>query len=111
MKKLGRLFLLAALACAGVPGPLGIDLDVGTIRIENHSSIMLIEVNIHRCEQTAWGANRVADQVIGPGQSREFELAPDCYDVRVVSTTGEEAFFLDLTLKGGTGLTLRIIDG
>lgn len=109
MKKLACLFLMAALACGGGESPF--DLDVGTIRVENHSSDALTEVYISLCEQTARGANRIADHVIGPGQSREFELEPNCYDVRAVTITDEEVYFLDLTLMGGTVLILRIIDG
>jgi hypothetical protein len=111
MKTLACLLLMAAVACGGSESPFAIDLSVGTIRIENHSSVALVEVNISHCEVPGWGANRIADHVIGSGQSREFELAPNCYDVRAVTTTGEEVIFADLALVGGKGLTLRIIDG
>ena len=107
MKRLiaGTLFLLVA--CSGSEGPTGPNSETGTIRILNSSSISLVEVNISRCDVPVWGANRIATP-IGIGQSRDFALAPNCYDVRVVGSTAGEVQFFDLTLVGGTVLPITI---
>ena len=110
MKRLLSYCLLAALACGGTGGPIDPLDDNGIIRILNRSSIAIVEVNISRCELAEWGANRLAGS-IGPGQSRDFELPPNCYDVRAVGTTTEEVHFFDLALTRGNMLILEIGDG
>lgn len=110
MKRLFALFLLAALACGESGGPTGPDGETGVIRIRNNSAIGVVEVNISRCELAEWGANRLSSP-IGPGQSRDFELPPNCYDVRAVGTTSDEVHFFDLALTRGSVLTVEIVDG
>ena len=81
-----------------------------TSSVQNRSTIAVVEVNISRCEVAVWGANRI-NSPIGAGQSRDFELPPNCYDVRAVGTTTEEVLFFDLVLTRGGVLTLEIADG
>ena len=110
MKRFLSYCLLAALACSGSGGPTDPVGENGIIRIDNRSAIAVVEVNISRCEVASWGANRIASP-IGAGQSRDFELSPNCYDVRAVGTTTEEVLFFDLVLARGDLLTLEIVDG
>ena len=110
MKRILSLCLLAALGCNVSGNPIGLDDDAGFIRIRNASAIAVVEVNISRCEGAEWGANRITNP-IGPGQSRDFKLSPNCYDVRAVGTTSDEVHFFDLALTGGSVLTLEIVDG
>ena len=105
------LFLcILALACNGSGGPTDPLDENGIIRIQNRSAIAVVEVYISRCAVAVWGANRI-DRPIGAGQSRDFELPPNCYDVRAVGTTTEEVLFFDLVLTRGGVLTLEIADG
>ena len=110
MKRFLSLCLLAALACGGSGGPTGPDGENGIIRVRNSSAIAVVEVNISRCEVAVWGANRLTGP-IGPRQSRDFEMPPNCYDVRAVGTTAEEVHFFDLALTRGTVLIVEIVDG
>ena len=110
MKWLVSCSLLAALACGGSGGPTDPIDETGTIRLQNSSAIAVVEVNISRCEVAEWGANRLAGP-IGPGQSRDFELTPNCYDVRAVGATTEEVYFFDLALPRGSVLVLEVVDG
>lgn len=110
MNRLLACCLLAAFGCGGSGGPTDpIDAN-GIIRIHNRSAIAVVEVNISRCEVPVWGANRI-DSPIGAGQSRDFELSPNCYDVRVVGTSTEEVQYFDLVLTRGSVLALEILDG
>jgi hypothetical protein len=68
-----------------------------------------VEVNISRCEVEVWGGNRITSP-INSGQSRDFELSPNCYDVRVVGSTTEEVQFFDLLLAGGSVLPLTVFN-
>jgi hypothetical protein len=102
--------LLAAFACGGSGGPNDPLDEHGIIRIHNRSATAVVEVNISRCDVAEWGANRLAGS-IGQGQSRDFELTPNCYDVRAVGTTAEEVHFFDLALTRGSVLVLEILDG
>ena len=110
MKRLLSCCLLAALACGGSGGPTDPLGENGIIRIQNSSAIAVVEVNISRCEVGEWGANRLSSP-IGPGQSRDFELPPNCYDVRMVGTTTEEVHYFDLALTRGDMLVLEVVDG
>jgi hypothetical protein len=110
MKRLVWLGLLAALACSGGGGPTDPIEENGIIRIRNRSAIAAMEVYISRCELLSWGANRI-ESPIGAGQSRDFELAPNCYDVRAVATTGEEVFFFDVVVTRGNVAIVEILDG
>lgn len=110
MKRLMVFCTLAALACGGSGGPTGPDDENGVIRVQNSSAIAVFEVNISRCEVPEWGANRLASP-IGPSQSRDFEMPPNCYDVRAVGTTADEVHFFDLALTRGGVLIVEIIDG
>ena len=109
MKRLILFCLLFAVACGGEGGPTAPDDDNGIIRIHNGSSISLVEVNISRCELEVGGGNRITSP-IGPGQTRDFELSPNCYDVRIVGSTTEEVHYFDLALTGGRTLTLELVD-
>ena len=104
------LTTLAALACSGSGGPTDPIGENGIIRIQNRSAIAVVEVNISRCELTTWGANRIANP-IGTGQSRDFELAPNCYDVRAIGTGAEVVVFFDVLVTRGTVAILEIDDG
>lgn len=110
MKRLLACCLLASFACGGSGGPTDPLDENGIIRIRNRSAIAVVEINISRCEVAEWGANRLPGP-IGPGQSRDFELTPNCYDVRAVGTTTEEVHFFDLTLTRGSVLIVAIVDG
>jgi len=107
MKRLIACALFLMLACGGSDGPTGPDDGTGTIRIINSSAVALVEVNISRCDVAFWGANRIATP-IDLGQSRDFALTPNCYDVRVIGSTNGEVQFYDLTLAGNTVLPITI---
>jgi hypothetical protein len=107
VKRLISFCLVLVFACGGDGGPTGPDDDTGIIRILNSSSISLVEVNISRCEVEVWGGNRITSP-IDVGRSRDFELTPDCYDVRVVGSTTEEVQFFDLVLTRGVTLPITI---
>jgi len=89
--------------------PIDPDDETGIIRILNSSSISLVVVNISRCEVEVWGGNRI-NSPINTGQSRDFELTPNCYDVRVVGATTEEVLFFDLVLTRGSVLPITIFN-
>lgn len=109
MKRLISCCLLLVLACSGDGGPTGPDDETGIIRILNSSSVSLVEVNISRCEVEVWGGNRITSP-LNTGQSRDFELPPNCYDVRVVGSTTEEVLFFDLVLTRGRVLPITIFN-
>jgi hypothetical protein len=109
MKRLILCCLLVTCACGLPEIPTGPDEDVAIIRILNSSSDPVVEVRISPCEEDAWGDDRLADN-LQPGDSRDFRLTPDCYDVRVVGATGEEARFFDLTLESRVILPITILD-
>ena len=108
MKRLILWCLLATCACGLPEVPTGPDEDIAIIRILNSSSLSVVEVNISRCEEDAWGDDHLAE-TLQPGDSRDFRLAPDCYDVRVVGATGEEARFFDLMLESRVILPITIL--
>ena len=106
-----RLILCCLLVtCACTELPTGPDEDVGIIRILNSSSDLVVEVRISPCEENDWGDNRLDGGSLRPGDSRDFRLTPDCYDVRVVGGTGEEARFFDLMLESRVILPITVLD-
>lgn len=109
MKRLILCCLLVTCACTVPEIPTGPDVDVAIIRILNSSSDSVVEVRISHCTEDAWGDNRLADS-LRPGDSRDLRLTPDCYDVRVVGATGEEARFFDLMLESRVILPITILD-
>jgi hypothetical protein len=109
MKRLILCCLLVTCACSVPEIPTGPDEDVAIIRILNSSSDLVMEVRISRCEENAWGDNRLADS-LRPGDSRDFRLTPDCYDIRVVGATGEEARFFGLMLESRVILPITVLD-
>jgi hypothetical protein len=102
--------LFALLACGGNgDSPTGPEVSTGTIEVVNTSSQQIVEVNISRCEIDLWGSNRIGSP-INPGTSRSFDLAPNCYDVRTISVTGQELTFFDLVIQAGRGEQIVIFD-
>ena len=72
MKWLLSCCLLAALACGGSGGPTGPDDENGIIRVQNSSTIAVVEVNMSRCEVAEWGANRLTNPIGGPDSRHHY---------------------------------------
>jgi hypothetical protein len=109
MKRLILCCLLATCACGAPLVPTGPDEDIGIIRLHNGSNLTVAEVYISRCEEDAWGDNRLAGS-LQPRDSHDFRLSPDCYKVRVVGATSKEARFFDLVLETRVILPITITD-
>jgi hypothetical protein len=102
--------LFAFLACGGNgDGPTAPEVSTGTIEVINDSSQQLVTVNISRCEIDLWGENRIGSP-INPGTRRSFDLVPNCYDVRVISVTGQELTFFDIVLQARETEQVLIFD-
>jgi hypothetical protein len=110
MKRLILCCLLVTCACSVPEIPTGPDEDVGIVRILNSSGDLVVEVRISPCEENNWGENRLDGGALQPGDSRDFRLTPDCYDVRVVGATGAEARFFDLILESRVILPITVLD-
>ena len=77
------LLVLSSGACDDLIG-LG-----DTLVIENESAATITRVFIRHCDSTDWGVDRLgADEVIGPDESRGFDVDDGCYDLRADFLSG-----------------------
>ena len=59
------------------------------ILLENESEASITRVYIRDCDSTDWGVDRLgADEVVGPDESRGFDVDEGCYDLRADFLTG-----------------------
>ena len=77
------LLTLATTACDDL---IGLN---DAILLENESETSITRVYIRDCDSTDWGIDRLgADEVIGPDESRGFDVDQGCYDLRADFLTG-----------------------
>ncbi len=58
------------------------------VQVNNQSATTIVTFQWSDCSATVWGGDRLGTDVIGPGGSRAFELAPGCYDFQAVNDLG-----------------------
>lgn len=59
------------------------------VQLNNQSASTIITFQWSDCSATAWGGDRLGNDVIGPGSNRTFELnASGCYDFQAVNDNG-----------------------
>ena len=77
-----------------------------TLVVKNASSETIVTVNFPGCSDGSWGADRLdADETIGPGAQRSWQVAPGCYDVRAKASTGASVEWDDLEVSAGQATT------
>ena len=106
--------LLGAAACGGDdatgPAPTPPAPTTGTIRLLNESSASIVAVYFTKCDDTTWGANRLAaSERLAPGALRTWTVEPGCYDLKA-STGSKSASWFDRELAAGGALQLAVPD-
>lgn len=105
---LALAFALSAAACGGdstgpEPAPR-----TSTIRLLNESATPITTVYFSQCDDTSWGANRLADgETLAPGALRSWTVAPGCYDFRA-SNGSKAASWFDREITPGGVLQLAV---
>ena len=73
-----------------------------TLQIKNSSSRTIVTVNFSSCSESSWGTDRLGEnETIAPGAERSWQVAPGCYDIRAVASTGGDAEWFDRELTAG----------
>ena len=91
----GRAWLLCALGLGLLLVSCGEDASgpepcTGTcLVVSNVSDLRIEEVDFSLCSASDWGPNKLGTDEIGPGNSREWEVSPGCYDIRAIAKDGD----------------------
>ena len=101
----------ALLACggdgSGATGP-------GTVavRLTNITSRPIFFAYFSRCDDPAWGQDRLGDVTVSPGASfRWTDLAPGCYDFLAVTDDGRGSETFEVRLAAGQTYEWRPSEG
>jgi hypothetical protein len=81
---------LAACDDATGPGPVPTPAPVvttGVLRVQNSSAQTINRLYYSPCANTSFGPERLQGGVIAPNSAKDFTVDPDCYDVRVYTTS------------------------
>jgi hypothetical protein len=109
--RLSRFFLAAAAAMTLVA--CGDDSGTGPsattlVMLRNDANTPIVSVNISKCSDAEWGANRLnTGEQIAAGATRNWSVAPGCYDVRVGTAT-KNAYWYDRDVVAGDTLRLAL---
>lgn len=107
---------LGALAVAGaVIGLSGCDditgSDDATIIVENNASVSVFRLFISECEDDTWGNDELAtNETISPGDDRDFDVDPGCWDLRAEFSDATFAEDYGIDLDEGDEFTWELID-
>jgi hypothetical protein len=84
--------LLLPVAGCGLLRPTSPPAEAAVLVLINRAEVPVRYVYLSPCGAGDWGPDRLdTDEVLMPGQSRAFALAPGCWDARAVFRDGRDA--------------------
>jgi hypothetical protein len=62
----------------------------GALRVQNQSSVAIVEIHVTSVGSTTWGPNLISGTALAPGNSLTVSVACDQYDALLIDEAGEQ---------------------
>jgi hypothetical protein len=103
---------VATLAACGGDGGGATGPATATVRLTNIANRPIFFAYFSRCDDPAWGEDRLGDATVSPGASfRWTDLAPGCYDFLAVTDDGRGSETFEVRLTAGQTYEWRPSEG
>jgi hypothetical protein len=82
--------------------------NTGTLRVRNQSQQTVIEIYYSACTSPEWGEDRLGADVLAPSASRDFTVAPGCWDFMAVKADDSTEETTGIEVSRGEVIELTI---